>query len=322
MALDLAAYPPRAPARFDPAGRDVLAFALTEAEAGQAAALVTVIGIDGSSSRGLGAQMAVSADGRWLGHISSGCLERDVVAQAQGALAARANRRLRYGRGSPFLDIALPCGSGLDVLVTVAPEPRALSLTVDELAARRPCVLRLDPEARVGGASFEAEGDAAGRGFARSLRPSLRIIAAGRGAELATFAAVARAAGYDVLALSPEIGALAACADAGAETARLESPEAPPPLGCDPWTAFLLLFHDRDWDAALLAPALAGPAGYVGAVGSRRTQALRIAELAAAGVPPEHLARLRGPVGLVPATRDPAALAVSALAEIVSVAPP
>ena len=39
------------------------------------------------------------------GSLSSGCLEWDVILQAQAAIAANAPRALRYGRGSPFLDI-------------------------------------------------------------------------------------------------------------------------------------------------------------------------------------------------------------------------
>ena len=80
----------------------------------------------------------------------------------------------------------------------------------------------------------------------------------------------------------------------------------------------LFLFHDHDWEPELLSRALATPAFWVGAMGSERTQSARRAALAAQGVGAEAIARVRGPVGLIPASRDPATLALSAFAEIVA----
>jgi xanthine dehydrogenase accessory factor len=67
----------------------------------------------------------------------------------------------------------------------------------------------------------------------------------------------------------------------------------------------------------LLPQALRLPGFYFGAVGSGRTHRARLETLPAAQVP-EHLRQaLRGPIGLIPATRDPATLALSILSEIV-----
>jgi xanthine dehydrogenase accessory factor len=79
----------------------------------------------------------------------------------------------------------------------------------------------------------------------------------------------------------------------------------------------LFLFHDHDWEPDLLARALDTPALWIGAMGSERTQAARRAALAARGVDAKSIARVRGPVGLIPASRDPSTLALSAFAEIV-----
>src|SRR5690606_3756134 len=111
--------------------------------------------------------------------------------------------------------------------------------------------------------------------FVRAYAPRLRVVAAGQGAELTTVTRVARAAGYDMCAVSPDQAALAACAEAGAETVRLRSAGGPPDLAIDPWTAVVLLFHEREWEVPILKQALASPACYVGAVGSRRTAAAR-----------------------------------------------
>ena len=79
----------------------------------------------------------------------------------------------------------------------------------------------------------------------------------------------------------------------------------------------MLLFHDRDWELALLDQALGGPAFYIGAVGSARAQGRLHGGLRALGHGEAALARLCGPVGLVPHMRDAASLAISTLAEVV-----
>ena len=89
----------------------------------------------------------------------------------------------------------------------------------------------------------------------------------------------------------------------------------------DDWTGFVFVFHDRDWEDALLPSVLAQPAFLIGAVGSRRTHAQRLERLAVAGVAPDLVARIKGPFGLIPATRDPATLALSILAEVAGAYP-
>src|SRR4051794_10301068 len=86
-------------------------------------ALCTVTAIDGSWSRRLGAQLAVLPDGSTRGSLADGCLERALAAEAQ---AGGHRRVLRYGADSPFLDIRLPCGSGIEVMVDPAPDRGAL----------------------------------------------------------------------------------------------------------------------------------------------------------------------------------------------------
>jgi len=50
-------------------------------------ALATLVRVQGSSYRRVGARLLVNADGQWLGSISGGCLESDVIARAQEVLA-------------------------------------------------------------------------------------------------------------------------------------------------------------------------------------------------------------------------------------------
>lgn len=81
------------------------------------AALVTIVGIEGASPRPLGAQMAVTAEGQSVGYLSGGCLEAAVIEEAKISLREGENRLVRYGKGSRYFDVRLPCGSGFDIYI-------------------------------------------------------------------------------------------------------------------------------------------------------------------------------------------------------------
>jgi xanthine dehydrogenase accessory factor len=89
-------------------------------------------------------------------------------------------------------------------------------------------------------------------------------------------------------------------------------------IGLGPRDAVAVLTHDVKFDEPAIVEALRRGCRYVGAVGSRKTQADRRARLLAAGVGEEALARLRGPIGLDLGGRAPAETAVAILAEIVA----
>jgi xanthine dehydrogenase accessory factor len=89
-------------------------------------------------------------------------------------------------------------------------------------------------------------------------------------------------------------------------------------IGLGPADAVAVVTHDTKFDEPAIVAALARGCRYVGAVGSRTTQADRRARLLEAGVAPEDLDRLRGPIGLDLGGRLPAETALSILAEVVA----
>jgi xanthine dehydrogenase accessory factor len=85
----------------------------------------------------------------------------------------------------------------------------------------------------------------------------------------------------------------------------------------DERTVICVLTHDPKFDVPLLEVALRTPAGYIGAMGSRRTHEDRLERLREAGVSEAELARLRSPIGLDLGARTPEETAVSIAAELI-----
>ncbi|MFQ6100651.1 MAG: XdhC family protein [Anaerolineae bacterium] len=81
----------------------------------------------------------------------------------------------------------------------------------------------------------------------------------------------------------------------------------------------VILSHDPKFDLPALRIALRSRAGYIGLLGSRVTQAKRLAALREEGVGQGELKRIHGPVGLDLGGREPAEIALAILAEIVAV---
>ncbi len=85
-----------------------------------------------------------------------------------------------------------------------------------------------------------------------------------------------------------------------------------------PADAICVLTHDPKFDVPALQEALATRAGYLGALGSRRTHEERCRALIAAGVAPTQLARIMGPIGMDIGARTPEETAISICAEIIA----
>lgn len=288
---------------WDPFDDHVIDFALARLRQGERVALVTLFSIDGASPRPLGAQMAVTAGGESVGYLSGGCLERAVIAEAQEALQAGANRLVRYGKGSRYLDIQLPCGSAIELHFDV-------TLTITGLA-------KLDRAYRSRTASTLDIGPPPGKKgpvLTRHYRPAPRLLVAGTGAAAVQLLRLGRVSGFETELLSPDAPTRAAC-DREGLTARpiLSTGD----VAADFRTAFVLMFHDHDWEQDFLTAALASEAFYIGAQGSRSVHASRRQRLLAAGFAATEVARIRGPAGLFHGTKSAYTLAASVLAEII-----
>ncbi len=263
--------------------------ALRFVQSGPEVALCTIVGIDGSFSRRLGAQLAIAPDSSMVGSLADGCLERELAVQAR-AMRGQGPSVLRYGKGSAFIDFRLPCGSGLDILIDPAPDLRAVGSAVEHLRKRQPAVLPLPI-------------DRPGLLTRRTYIPSLKILIFGQGPEADCLQHLAADCGFDFETIGSGSGASLGQLSAG--------------LVADEWTAIALLFHDHEWEGPILDWALSTPAKFIGAIGGKHARESRQAMLTQRGWPKSEIDRVRSPIGLIKRARDSRVMAISILAEII-----
>jgi xanthine dehydrogenase accessory factor len=282
------------------------------------AVLAIVAGTRGPSYRPVGAMMTVFDEAERTGSLSSGCIEADIALQAARVRKTGRPAIIRYGDKSPYVDIQLPCGGALDILLLPHPNRQVLAELVREHDARRPCTLVVDVNS--GALSLSASGSTGREGDRLQVRiePEVLFQVFGKGPEATTFASLVRSAGYPAVLLSPDAETLEAVSAAGCTTHHLARAAYPAHLDTDHRTAIVLFFHDHDWEPPILAGALQTPAFYIGAQGSQRARDARLETLASMGVGADARDRLHGPVGLIPSARDPSTLAVSVLAEVLA----
>jgi xanthine dehydrogenase accessory factor len=300
----------------------IFAFLADRAEAGERVALATLTQVIGSTARGIGTHMGVDERGDFIGSFSGGCIESAIVGEARRILSSGQAEIVRFGAGSPYIDIRLPCGGGIDILVTPDPPAALLREIVDRLEARQPVALALSAGGAIDlvpPAMVDRDGWV-GPHFHVRHDPPIRIVIAGHGDEPVALARQALAYGAQVELLTPDAVAADRVRALGAPVTLLKATSRIPPLHFDPHSAMILLFHDHDWEEALLLSALEQPCFFIGAMGSRDTHARRVAMLEGRGVPASLRARIHGPIGLIPASRDPDTLALSVLAELVEAA--
>ncbi len=299
------------PATYELPGQ-ILRFLLTEEEQGRQAALIAVTDLAGGSMRQVGSLSAVSESGQMAGYVSNGCIDADIALQASETLKTGAVTPLRYGAGSPFIDLQLPCGGSVDIVIDPRPDLAVVKGALADLDARKDTSIGFDRQQGLVPATSSRETQTF------TLKPAPRLIVAGRGPALRSVVTQAQDAGFAVAFATPDEADQKALADTGAEPAfEMTSPWSPVSFDADSRTAVLLLFHDHIWEAQILSAAVRTDAFYIGCLGSPETHRKRVEVLQTEGLTHPEIDRIKGPVGLVPSMRSAPFLGLSFLAEIV-----
>ncbi len=155
--------------------------------------------------------------------------------------------------------------------------------------------------------------------FLHVYSPPLRLLIIGAVHLAQALCSVAGQCGFAVTVIDPRTAFATEARFPGVTLSTLWPDEALSELGIDGRTAIVTLTHDPKLDEPALETALKSPALYIGALGSKKTHRARCERLLAAGIEEAALTRIHGPVGLDIGARATGEIAVSIMAEIVSV---
>jgi xanthine dehydrogenase accessory factor len=158
-----------------------------------------------------------------------------------------------------------------------------------------------------------------GRLFVQVFNPPQRLILVGAVHIAQALAPMAALAGYAVSVIDPRRSFATDARFPDLDLSTEWPDEAMARLKPDRRTAVVTLTHDPKLDDPALIAALSADTFYVGALGSRKTHAARLARLKEAGLTDAQFARIHGPVGLAIGAVSPAEIAVSILAQITAV---
>ncbi|MDL1911509.1 XdhC family protein [Chloroflexi bacterium CFX6] len=334
--------------------RDILPDLIHWRNEGRPVALATVVQTWGSSPRPAGARMGITLDGRMTGSVSGGCVENAVVEAGIESLKSRRPQLLHFGVADETAwEVGLACGGSIDVFVQpldleffdalsalLSADREAATVTVvrgpDDLIGRG---MLINEESRVQG-SFGNElndsvlnmaQEAVSQGASRRimvneeievfvdvvLPPPTLIVVGGVHIAMA-LVSLAKTLGYRTILIDPR--------KAWGNEGRFPNvdrlfqewiDDAFAQIGINRSTAIASLTHDPKLDDPALKIALNSPAFYVGALGSKTTNAKRRQRLLNDGLDENQLSRLHAPIGLDIGARTPEEIALAIISEVV-----
>ncbi len=284
---------------------------------GHRVALATVTQTWGSAPRRSGSHLAVRDDGLFEGSVSGGCVEGEVITEAQALLDAGAGvRQLDYGVADETAwRVGLACGGRISVLVQRLADDGFPPRLVDRLtqAAADGVAVRLGTDPATG-TTAETAGD--GPGFIRDYPPPRRVAIVGAVHIAQALVPLVQGLGVAATVIDPRSLFAADARFAGLALDRRWPDEALADWRSNAASAVIALTHDPKLDDVALAAALRSPAYYVAALGSRKNHGLRRERLRALGFDDAALDRIHGPAGLAIGAADPPEIALSIAAEM------
>ncbi len=313
-----------------------------------------VTSVWGSAPRPEGSSMLASDDGAIAGSVSGGCVESATALEIEQAITRGSPKLLTYGvTDERAWEVGLACGGTIKVFVEPAVRPEVLDAArgrggeVVATIIAGPGLgrsMRIFENGRIAGAlpgvTQESVRDAALAALKKESSASSEFQSGAgpltiflevypRQPKLVVFGGVQIAVA--LVPLAKALGYRTVVADGrqafigrdrfpdADELIQAWPEEAFERIGLDAASYVCVLSHDPKFDEPALQIALRSPAAYVGAIGSRKTQAARRERLREAGLRDEQIGRLHGPIGLDLGGRQPAETALAILAEMTAV---
>jgi xanthine dehydrogenase accessory factor len=289
--------------------REVLGELIEWTKAGEEIALATVIETWGSSPRPLGSKMVVTRSGQMAGSVSNGCIEGAVFDEAQKVLKSGEPKVAAFGVADDVaFDVGLACGGHIEVFIQ--PLGRVQEQLIEMLQRNDPATLRTN---LVTGEADLVEGDV----FVEPFRRPAHLIIIGAIHIAIPLHRLAKLMGYRVTIVDARAKFATRERFPEADELIVAWPdEAMARLEIDNSSYVVILTHDPKFDLPALRSVLGKQTGYVGAIGSRKTNQNRFDALRAEGFTEDQLARVHGPIGLDLGGRGAEETALGILAEI------
>lgn len=305
--------------RMAPIGDDLdilLATAQEWLAKGHGVAVATVIETWGSAPRRRGSHAFIRDDGRFVGSVSGGCVEGDVILQAGELIENGGARRLDYGIADEAAwSVGLPCGGRISVFVQSLDDGHFPPALINRIRAVRAAGQAIAVATDLASGSSSEKADEGNDGFVFTYAPPLRMMIVGAVHVARHLAPMARMVGYAPLIVDPRAGFAHSFGIDGMTVDERWPDEAMAEWRPDKASVVVTLTHDPKIDDPALVAALRSPAFYIAALGSRRTQAARLERLAGQGFDASALARIHGPAGLAIGAVNPPEIALSILAQ-------
>jgi xanthine dehydrogenase accessory factor len=335
--------------------RDILTDLIHWRDQGKSIALATVIETWGSSPRKAGSKMALTNDGKMVGSVSGGCVENAVVEAGLESLKTRRPQLLHFGvTDETAWEVGLACGGSIDIFVkpldlnffeevrsVLEDEQPAVTVTVvrgpdmllgNEVLIREngqvtgtfgnewdKKVLTLAQESLAQGTSRRIELNEDIEVFIETILPSPALIVVGGVHIAVSLVSLAKMLGYQTILIDPRKawGNEQRFPDVD-QLIQSWPQDAFEQIKITRSTAIAMLTHDPKLDDPALKIALNSSAFYVGALGSKTTNAKRHERLLNDGVTEAHLSHLHAPIGLKIGAQTPGEIALAIMAEVVN----
>lgn len=314
-----------------------------------------VTSVWGSAPRPEGSSMLATADGTMAGSVSGGCVEGATATEIGDAIGRGTPKLVTFGVSHERAwEVGLACGGTIKVFVEPAVRPEVLAAArgpggetvaavIEGPGLGRSVRIHEDgriegslggsiPEAPVREAALEAlrreasttasieTADGPASVFLEVFPRQPRLVIFGGVHIAVALVPLARALGYRTIVADGRPAFLTRERFPDADQLILAWPEAAfEQIGLDASCYVCILSHDPKFDEPALQLALRSPARYIGAIGSRKTQASRREWLGASGFSDPEIGRVHGPIGLDLGGRQPAETALAILAEMTAV---
>jgi xanthine dehydrogenase accessory factor len=322
------------------AAQDILEAARSWLDKDGRIAMATVVDTWGSAPVPVGGQLVIAPDGRFEGSVSGGCVEAEVITEAEEILDSGVPKTVAFGVADETAwRVGLPCGGEIKVFIERLDKGEGLRFLDRALAARahrRGIVLKTrlsdgrreifesdqdvaDPlvKQRLQSGESSLETTPEGEVFVQALVPHPRILIVGATHIGQVLGQLVRLAGYEAIVIDPRTAFASPERFPGVRLETEWPQDALPKFGLDRYTAVVALAHVGHIDDEALKLALKSDCFYVGALGSKRTHAKRVQRLKQAGLTEQELARIHSPIGINIGAQSPPEIALSIMAELV-----